>query len=87
MMLVANQDRNHLTSDSCLSGREGLLPRNNRGGGRAAQARGPGQKEDDNRILVAHPVSLSRPRMPEALSITPRLTCNFYPATCETQPA
>ena len=62
-MLAANQDRNHLTSDSCLSGREGLLPRDDRGGGRAAQARGPGQKEDDNRILVAHPVSLSRPRM------------------------
>ena len=53
MMFGANQDRNHLTSDSCLSGREGLLPRNDRGGGRAAQARGPGQKEDDYRILVA----------------------------------
>ena len=31
---------------SCLSGREGLLPRRDRAGGRAAEARGPGQKED-----------------------------------------
>ena len=47
---------------SCVSGREGLLPGNDRAGGWAAEARGPGQKEDLLLLLFLAP---SQPPSPD----------------------